>query len=86
MPEVEAGEALQEVGFFEERKLLERKTYNISNLWPAWGGVLKWLDFGIGMSPGVCAVHGMIRIEKLIWMNIISSHNHVWGAEILKSC
>ena len=42
-------------------------SYNISNLWPAWGvggGVFKWLEFNIGMSPGVYAVHGMIRIEK----------------------
>ena len=48
------------------------------------GGVLKWLDFNIGMSPGVCAVHGMIRIDKLIWMNEFSSYNHLWGAKILK--
>ena len=51
-----------------------------------WAGavVLKWLGFNIGMSPGVCAVHGMIRIEQLVWMNDISSDVDVWHAEILK--
>ncbi len=47
----------------------KHKSYNNAKL----GVILEWADFNFGMSPSVCAVHGMIRIAQLISTSHISS-------------
>ena len=50
--------------------------------WPFWKN--KYAVFNFGMVSGASAVHGMIRLEKLISTNEFSRPHLLWHARIFK--